>query len=260
MAKRKRLTRITAGRIVQAVVYDQAMPGDEPKVRSAKQKVSSAARQKINRRTCWQKCEMTLAANFDADDLFITLTYRDAPATRDAAVRHLGEFLRRLRAARAARGERLIYVKNAEHIRDDGTEGRWHHHIVVNATGRDYEEIRELWSSWGDNVDFEPLLSGRESYQTRALYLCKEKPPVGKQTWTPSRGLAKPKRTSELVDESATLSVDSLPAGAVVLEKSEELNEWGHFIYIKYLLPRPAAGPDPRRKRGDGGGDPPFSF
>ena len=253
MAKRKRLTRITAGRYVEAVLYDQPMAGDEPKVRAAKQKVSSAARQKINRRTCWQKCELALAANFDRDDLFVTLTYREAPPTREAAVRCLCEFLRRLREARAARGTALLYIKNAEHLRDDGSEGRWHHHVVINATGRDYEEIRELWSPWGDNVDFEGLLDGRESYASRAQYLCKEKPPLGKQTWTPSRGLKKPKRESTLVDESVTLSVESLPVGAVVLEKSEELNEWGHFVYIKYLLPRRAQGPDPRRRRGDGG-------
>ena len=89
MAKRKRLTRITAGRYVEAVLYDQPMAGDEPKVRAAKQKVSSAARQKINRRTCWQKCELAMAANFDRDDLFVTLTYREAPPTREAAVRCL---------------------------------------------------------------------------------------------------------------------------------------------------------------------------
>lgn len=252
MAKRKRLTKITAGRYVEMVLYDQAMPDDSPKARAAKSKVSSAARQKINRRTCWQKCELALAANFDADDLFITFTYRDAPPTREAAVRMLGEFLRRLRESRAGRGERLIYIKNAEHLRDDGSEGRWHHHVVINATGRDFVEIRELWSSWGDNVDFERLLDGRESYASRAQYLCKEKPPVGRQTWTPSRGLRKPKRESSLVDESVTLTVDSLPLGATVLEKSEELNEWGHYVYLKYLLPRRPSGPDPRRPRGDG--------
>ena len=154
MAKRKRLTRITAGRYVEAVLYDQPMPNDPPKTRAAKQKVSSAARQKINRRTCWQKCELAMAANFDAKDLFVTLTYREAPATREQALRQLNEFLRELRKARARRGQKLLYIKNAEHLRDDGTEGRWHHHLVVNATGRDYEEIRELWSAWGDNVDF----------------------------------------------------------------------------------------------------------
>lgn len=252
MAKKNRLTKVTAGRLVRLVRYSQAVASDEPQVRAAKQRISSAARCRINARTSREKCEEVMAANFDRGDLFITLTYREAPATREAALRMLGTFLRRLRQARAARGERLLYLKNAEHLRDDGSEGRWHHHLVVNATGRDYEEIRELWSPWGDNVDFEGLLTDGESYESRARYLCKERPPLGKQGWTPSRGLRRPQRESELVDESLTVTVDSLPAGAVVLEHREERNEWGSYVYFKYLLPWREPKPK-RRIRGDGG-------
>ena len=253
MGKSKRLVRIQAGRMGRIILYTQAMATDEPQVRAQKAKVSSPARMRINARTCREACEEAMAANFDRHDLFVTFTYRDAPATRESAVRCLNSFLRLLRAARAARGERLLYIKNAEHIRDDGSEGRWHHHVVLNATGNDYEEIRSLWAAWGDNVDFEGLLSGGETYESRARYLCKEKPPVGKQTWTPSRGLKRPQRTSELVDDSLTITVDSLPAGAAVLEHSEEHNEWGSFVYYKFLLPYRVPRPDPRRRRGDGG-------
>ena len=252
MAKNNRLTKITAGRLVRLVRYTQAVASDEPQQRAAKQKISSAARTRINARTSREKCEELMAANFDRGDLFVTLTYRNAPPSREAAMRMLGTFLRRLREARALRGERLLYIKNAEHIRDDGSEGRWHHHLVINGTGADYEEIRELWSPWGDNVDFEGLLSDGEIYESRARYLCKERPPLGKQTWTPSRGLRRPQRTSELVDESLTVTVDSLPAGAVVLEHHEERNEWGSYVYFKYLLPWRERPSKPRR-RGDGG-------
>lgn len=253
MAKTKRLVRIQAGRMGRIVLYTQPTAADGPKARAGKAKASSAARVRINARTSREACEELMAANFDRRDLFVTLTYRDAPPTREAAMRRLGRFLRQLRTARAARGQRLLYIKNAEHIRDDGSEGRWHHHLVINATGSDYEEIRSLWAVWGDNVDFEPLLDGGESYESRARYLCKERPPLGKQTWTPSRGLRRPTRTSELVDDSLTITVDSLPAGAAVLEHSEEHNEWGSFVYYKYLLPYREPKPDPRRRRGDSG-------
>ena len=253
MSRGKRYLKIEAGRMVRILVYKQVLTSDEPAVRAAKTKISTPARERINARTCWQHCEETMAANFDRGDLFVTLTYREAPRTRDHARRMLGVFLRQLRAARTRRGESLRYIKNAEHLRDDGSEGRWHHHLVINGTGRDYEEIRELWSAWGDNVDFEGLLENGESYETRARYLCKEKPPLGKQTWTPSRGLRKPRRTSELVDDCFTVTPDSLPRGAVILEHSEDQNEWGSFVYYKYLLPWRAPRPDPRRRRGDGG-------
>ena len=247
--KSKRLTQVRAGRLVTAVLYTQPMGADEPSVRAAKTKVSSAARQRLNRKASWQKLESLLAANFDAGDLFVTLTYRDSclPPTREAAGRNLSRFLQQLRTQRAARGEELLYVKNTEHLTDDGEVGRWHHHLVINATQRDFDEIRSLWSRWGDNVNIEQLLADGEDYATRARYLCKERAPAGKQAWTPSRGLARPKRVSELVDDSLTLDA---PPGAVILERDQVVNGWGSYVYIKYLLPRSAVRPPKRRRRG----------
>jgi len=251
VAKNKRLTKITAGRLVRICVSSQVSRSDTPRQRAAKTKISTAARVKLNDRKRWEALEEIMACNFDRQDLFVTLTYANAPRTREGAMERLNVFLRRLRAARQARGATLRYIKNAEHLRDDGTEGRWHHHLIINGTGKDYEEIREIWSAWGDNVDFEGLLSNGESYETRARYMCKERPPAGRQCWTGSRGLRRPQRTSELVDESLTITIDTLPAGAVVLEKHEEHNEWGEFAFFKYLLPWKEPQPDPHRRRGD---------
>ena len=234
MAKTRRLTQVRAGRIVRAVVYDQPLATDEPRIRAAKSRHSSAAREKLNAKASWEKCEAAMAANFDRRDLWVTLTYTEAPPTREAAMRCLGTFLRLLRSSRTGRGASLRYIKNAEHLTDDGSEGRWHHHLVVNAAGGDYEEIRGLWSKWGDNVDFEPLLDGTMDYEARARYLCKERPPLGKQAWTPSRGLKRPVRTSELVDDALTLAP---PPGAIILDRDQKDNAWGSFSYIKYLLP-----------------------
>lgn len=251
--KSKRLIHITAGRLHRICLYAQATAQDEPRARAAKAKSSSEARMRINARTSWEKLEELLAANFDRDDLFVTLTYREAPPTREYALRQLNKFLRLLREARRVNGEPLLAVKNCEHLRDDGSEGRWHHHIIINATGADYDQIRALWSAWGDNVDFEPLLGNGEDYGTRARYMCKERAPMGKQTWTPTRGLRRPERTSELVEESLTINETSLPAGAVLLEKKEEVNEWGSFVYFKYLTPARTRIRARRRRRGDGG-------
>jgi len=249
MPKTKRLTQVRAGRLVSAVLYTQAQAWDEPSARAAKSKISSAARMKLNHRASWQKLEAVLAANFEKDDLWITFTYRDSdlPPTREAAVRCLNAFFAQLRQVRRERGEAVLYVKNVEHLTDDGAEGRWHHHVVLNATGADYEEIRSLWARWGDNVDFEPLLCGDMDFAARAQYLCKERQPAGKQTWTPSRGLRRPERTSELVDDALTLSA---PAGAIIIDRDEKVNAWGSYVYIKYLLPyRAPRGPRLKRRR-----------
>lgn len=243
--KTKRLTQVRAGRLVTAVLYTQPVSSDAPAARAAKSKISSAARQKLNHKASWQKLEALLATNFDAGDLFVTLTYRDSclPPTREAAGRCLAKFLQHLRTQRTARGQELLYVKNTEHMTEQGETGRWHHHLVINATGSDYDEILSLWSRYGDNVDFEYLLGEGEDYASRARYLCKERPPAGKQAWTPSRGLRRPRRESELVDDSLTLEA---PMGATVLERDQVINSWGSYVYIKYLLPN---RPDPRPRR-----------
>lgn len=244
--KSKRLTQVRAGRLVTAVIYTQASVTDEPAARAAKTKISSEARKRLNHKASWQKLEALLHANFRSGDLWLTLTYRDEdlPGTREAALRCLEKFLAQLRASREARGERLIYIKNVEHLRDDGTEGRWHHHLVINATRADYEEIRALWARWGDNVDIEALGDPR-GFAARAQYLCKERQPNGARTWSCSRGLARPVRSSELVDEALTLDA---PPGAVILEKDQKENGWGSYVYIKYILPEPRRKrkPDPR--------------
>ena len=249
MAKTKRLTVTRAGRMVRAVLYTRPMTGDPPKVRAAKTKASSLAREKLNHKASWERCEELLAANFKASDLWITFTYRDAdlPATREQAVRCLKNFLTQLRAARRARGEGTIYIKNVEHRTDEGK--RWHHHVALNATGHDFEEIRALWSRYGDNIQIDPLLDGDNDFAARARYLCKERQPVGKQTWTPSRGLKRPVKTSDVVDDTLALAA---PVGAVILDRDGGGNSWGYFEYIKYIIPDPYAdfgefGPPDRR-------------
>lgn len=235
--KTKRLSQIKAGRLVTAVIYTQPAGSDGPHIRAAKQKASSEARQRLNLRASWQKLEALMAANFDREDLFVTLTYRDEdlPHSREQAVRCCCEFVRQLREARALRGEQLLYIKNVEHLRDDGTEGRWHHHLVINSTGSgDYEEIRAAWKRWGDDVDIQELLGEGWDYAIRAQYLCKERQPVGRQSWTPGRGLRRPERYSEMVDESLTLAP---PPGATVIENQTVDNGWGSYVYLKYLLP-----------------------
>ena len=151
----KVLRKIQAGRLGYAVVYTPVCAGDGPKARAQKQKASTAAREKLNARTSFQKLERTLAANFDDGDLYVTLTYDDKhlPDSRDKAVRRMRSFLAKLRQARKDRGKSLdyIYVTEGAH-----PGGRLHHHLVLNSTGADLEEIRRLWI-YGDNVELRRL-------------------------------------------------------------------------------------------------------
>lgn len=108
----KILKQVRCGRLVCAVAYTAPAAGDSPRARAQKQKASTAARERLNARTSFQKLERTLAANFDNGDLFVTLTYdnKHLPEDRDGAVRRIRTFFPKLRKARQARGEPLRYV------------------------------------------------------------------------------------------------------------------------------------------------------
>ncbi len=245
---KNRLKTVQAGRLVYSVCWSQALPSEDKQERQAKRRVSSAARQRLNFRHAWQKLELLLAANFARRDWFVTLTYDDAhlPADRKAACREIAKLWRALRAQRAAAGTELRYIYNIEEMPDEpGTDGRLHHHAVINCAGDPEETLQALWGR--GQVHIEPLLDGpHDSYEARARYLVKERQPgeVGRRTglraWIPSRNLQKPEVTSELVPDTVTITA---PPGAYILDSHSEQNSFGAYTYIKYLLP------ERRRKR-----------
>ncbi len=73
----KILRKIQSGRLVYAVVYTAPTAGGSPRQLAQKRQASTAAREKLNARTSFQKLERTLAANFDDGDLFLTLSFDD---------------------------------------------------------------------------------------------------------------------------------------------------------------------------------------
>lgn len=236
----KTLKQVRAGRLVVAVVYTTACAGDTARARAQKSKVSTEARERLNARTSFQKLERVLAANFDDGDLLVTLTYDDdhLPDDRDTAVRRFRSFIPKLRAARKARGQTTdyIYVTEGAH-----PGGRLHHHVVLNSTGEDLEELRRLWI-YGDNIKIRRLTFDQtHSYEDLASYLTKEPrewghPQIGERTWTPSLGLQKPEPETNSVPDYVTLTE---PPGALLLGKEGPVrNGYGEFAWIKYLLPK----------------------
>lgn len=237
-----RIKTVQAGRLVSSVCYTAPMPSDAPRERAGKSRISTAARQKINHRAAWQKLELLLAANFSRSDGFGTLTYDDAhlPGTVEEAAAYMRRFLRRLRAAFRRAGQELRYIYVTESMEDaPGEPGRLHHHIVVNGGPDVWPLINALWRA--GQVHIEPLLEGQnDGYEARARYMVKERKPgtpgrrTGARAWTPSKNLDKPKVTTELVPDTMTITA---PPGAFILEQYGDINCWGSFLFLKYLLP-----------------------
>lgn len=262
MAKTKRQKTIYAGNLVKVMQASAAMPRDSEVARREKAKLTSAARQRINDRTSWQRLETILYTNFGAGDWFCTLTYRDGclPASRDAAKKIMKSYLAKLRKFAAlkvlANPMRYVYVTECRHrsaavVDKDSAlgdklgvmahdDGRLHHHMMINADAVDEELIRSLWI-YGDQIDIKPVpVNARmEDY---AKYMTKEprqdgRQKVGQKSWAASRGLHKPKSETCWVDEHTELVA---PPGVIVLERESSQNEFGEFAYLKYIVPEPA--------------------
>lgn len=241
MAKRRKT--ITAGRLVKTVIYTVPGPRDSEHVRAAKSKATTEAQRALNYKTAQGRLEMLLAANFDKDDFFCTVTYRDEclPKTIDEAKENIRSFFDALRKVRKKRGLVLKYVYVTEGQHGDK---RYHHHLVINAVeDGDVETIRSLWP-FGDVVDVERIYN--YEYLDIAKYITKEAAegkPVGAPMWSRSRTLENPKVESCFVPDDETIEP---PPGAYVLEKEEKQNEFGSFCYLKYRLPTPRKPFKPR--------------
>lgn len=240
---KQRLKRIQAGRLVKQVLWSSVFPSDTPKAKAEKARYTTMARQVVNDRTAWEKLKMILAANFDYQDLMITLTYDDnhLPPNVLQARKLLKKFLGQMREYRRCRGQEFRYVYVTENVHGDG---RIHHHLVVNGTGQDYDIIRSLWV-YGSNLEFSRVESW--GYKELAIYLTKEpckygRNCVGDRMWAASKGLRKPKaEPTEWVSENVRLE---RPVNAHTLESRSVQNEWGQFFYLEYLLP-----PEPKQQR-----------
>lgn len=234
MAKTKKI--ISAGPLVVEALYSRCSRHDSPTVRAAKRKASSEAQQWMNRIYSYQKLELMLAANFPTPGsaLVLTMGYDDAhlPPDRKTAAARLKRFRTQLAAERKARGQRLVMFWNIENKHG---EGRYHHHVVINATGDDLELVRRLWDQ-GDNIEARPLRVDKEkNYETLARYLAKEGPEkLGCRSWSCTRNAKRPEVETFTVPDDTQIQP---PSGSTILKDAYERTDWAAFRVVKYLAP-----------------------
>lgn len=234
MAKNKTKKIIHAGALVVEAIYPRVTVKDSNKVRAAKKKASSEAQKRMNRIYSYQKLELLLAANFVPGDLVITLTCDNdhLPTTKKEAVSQLKYFRQKLSAMRKKKGQELVAVWCTEHKHGDG---RWHHHMVINATGDDFDAIRKLWI-YGDNVEITKLrIEGDKNYESLARYMAKEEPEkLGQRSWSYTRNCNKPEIETFRVEDDTQIQA---PSGATVLSEVSERTADSYYKIIKYLEP-----------------------
>ena len=242
MAKEKRVI-FQAGRLWYAKQYTPLYGSCAPAEKRERQRYSSRVREAINFRTSYEKLWLILECNFRWNDLFVTMGYTDdrLPKTKEAAEKRLNYFIRDLRAERKQSGQELVYVRVTEGFHSDG---RLHHHLILNAVGNDFDTIRRLWAKNGTDVDFE--LYCRKDPVAHAKYITKEprekgRRHVGDRIWRVSRNCRRPVIVKEDVAPGSRLFA---PAGAHIQSTNEENNTFGRFQYIRAILPDGAPNSD----------------
>lgn len=149
---------------------------------------------KNNERIAEMKLRLLLNENFRKGDLFITLTYSEAPDISEAK-KELARFIRAARAKYKAAGSELRYISVTEYL-----STRIHHHVVLNAI--DPRILQEIWSA--GLVRSEQLYGN--DFAGLAAYLIKEtkktfrdeNAPSGKR-WNQSKNLRPPKEIVRVI-------------------------------------------------------------
>ena len=179
----KQLKIVDAGEILELFLYDRINPFDPPKVRAAKQKASSEAQKRMNLKNASRQVEWRLAKNFPTagSGRWYTLTYDkdhlpedpDPKVCRKKVLQDKDAFLKALRKERAAAGLPAPRAAGCIEVLTSSS-GRWHIHILIDATGDDDEMVRRCWKK-GTDIEVRPLRVDKEkNHETLARYMTKE--------------------------------------------------------------------------------------
>lgn len=177
-----------------------------------------------------KKLTRLVNVNFNGEDYFILLTY-DREMDAERAKVEASNFFKRLKRYRRKNGfSDLKYIAVVE------TEGRIHHHIVMNAfeglSLKDAQEI--LQEKWGRGLVLIKRLKKNQPDNRLASYITKENTKKGAKRWSSSRNLQKPKIEIERVKDTKRKTALRPPKGFRVVQSMEDFfEEIGWVRYMK---------------------------
>lgn len=234
----------TAGLLVQVVDYPQPAPREPAAVRAQHRKLSTKAQQLMNVKYSWQKLMWRIAANFAPGDLIITLTYDDAhlPRDRKQALARLKQFRANMSKAMKAKGREFVAVYSTEHLHSSSwvpEDGRWHHHVVMRATGDDFRTILAAWP-YGNEIEIHKFeISKDRNYETLARYMAKERQDTANaHVWGCTRNCRKPEEESFPIAEDAQIVI---PENAIFSQRELKETIYGRYEFVTWLGSDPNA-------------------
>lgn len=256
-----------AGPLYQATLCSRCRQSDSPAQRAQKRNKTSEKQKLLNQKNAWRLLMRQLAANFPTagSAIIVTLTYdnryipkyRRPGDCRNKVTEHIRSFLKRLRKLRTAAGLPMPVAFYSIEVLT-AKSGRWHIHLVLDNTGKDYDMIRKAWI-YGSMEDFKLLRTDKEkNWETQAKYMTKESRECqddlcrpGLKSWSHTKNIKQPERVTRVVPDSYVIPI---PRKAVEVHQERSDCEYGEFYYVSYWMPdgwrkrRPRARRKPRKR------------
>lgn len=209
---------VKAGPRLEVEIYPIFGREKTRKTRAARKNVTPEVVQRCNEERAKRKLTQLIDANFDENDIHLTLTYVGQPPKYEQAQKDVKNFLRVVKRKRQAAGlPPLKYIYTIEG-NDDGTRERIHVHIIMSG-GIDRIQLEEIWGKGYANADhLQPNENGLEAL---ARYITKQQ--RNRRRWARSKNLKRPKqRTSDTKVSNARvkrLAMDFPNSAKEIMEK-----------------------------------------
>lgn len=230
---------VKAGKTIEIWKYYSTMYRVKGIERAEKQKPTSEAQKKINRRHQEDRLRWLVNENFGTDDLHLVLTFRpdEKPKTRKELNDLVKAYLRKLRSEYRKAEKELKYV----YVAEIGKKGAIHCHLIVN-----YIELKVITKGWTHGRVHTTPLDDSGQYKQLASYFIKEVEktfPTGelvqKKCWSSSRNLRKPQITKEVISTKRAYKEDVKPVKGYYIEKDsikKGIDPYSGYPYLHYTM------------------------
>ena len=237
--------KIISGRVVETRRTWFSNNNEPCRKRNKKANPSSEKKIRANEKGSIRNLARVINCNFEAGDIFCTLSYDSGHYSEyfnfDQAKEDLKKFRTKLRKAYNSRtGKKLkaIWV-TANWSPHRGAPARLHHHMIL--PGNALEIAREIWQQFGGPGTFKMEdIDNRGDHSDLAAYMAENvhDRPAGENTWSCCRGMDRPIYTEPI---EVTDMEDIQPEyGSIIMDVEENRDDDGVLIsrYMRCKLPQ----------------------
>lgn len=254
-----RLKYYRCGEYLDAYCYPVVPCAKPIQGKRTKKRPSREVQKKLNQRHARERLTRLVNANFDENDLNMTLTYRKNPESKEEAVKHLQKYIRKLRTEYKKAGIELKYVWQMEKSK----KGRYHVHMILSG-GVDRDKLEKLWGNGYANskrLQFDQNgVAALVGYITKSHHK-KEEERLTYKAWSSSRNLIDPepeisdtkvrskKKAAELADGDFNAWYAIFPEYEIADINQFHSDEYGSIYLFARLYRRDGQRVQPKRKR-----------